>query len=80
MWDASMLEKATAGLFAIAALFFVLSWRRSSLLLPPGPPARFLVGNLLDVSRIDKAPWLKWTEWAQSYGEKLLPFLSSCFY
>jgi len=68
-WDALTLGKATAGAFAIATLVYVRSQRRSSLPFPPGPPAKFLLGNLLDMS--PKAPWLKWTEWAQSYGGEL---------
>lgn len=74
-WDTLALVKAVAGVFAVAAFFFVVSRRRSSLPLPPGPPPKPLVGNLFDLPPTDGAPWLKWSEWTQTYGEQLL---SSC--
>jgi len=77
IWDASLLAKVTAGVFALVALIFVHSQRRSSLPLPPGPPASLLLGNLFDMS--PKSPWLKWTEWSRSYGEELLPFSQLIF-
>jgi len=68
-WDAPTLAKAAAGAFATAGLLVALSRRRSSLPLPPGPPPKFLLGNLLDLPPADGAPWLKWTEWAETHGE-----------
>ena len=71
--DAQTLAKAAAGSCAITAVFFVLSRRRSSLPLPPGPPPKLLLGNLLDLPPANSAPWHKWNEWHESYGQKLLP-------
>jgi len=79
IWYESTLLKAIAGAFVLATLFFVHHKRRSSLPLPPGPPSKFLLGNLLDMSPTSEAPWLKWTEWARSYGEELLPFSQRTF-
>jgi hypothetical protein len=38
---------------------------------PPGPRGWPLIGNVLDMPRIQ--PWLTFTEWGQKYGE-CLPF------
>jgi len=75
-WDAPTMAKAAAGAFAIGALLVALSKRRSSPQLPPGPPPKPLLGNLLDLPPADSAPWLKWSEWAEAYGEYLLPLSS----
>ena len=70
-WDAPTLAKAAAGAFAVAGLVVTLSRRRSSLLFPPGPPPKPLLGNLLDLPPVDDAPWYKWSQWADIYGDEL---------
>ncbi|KAJ7031601.1 cytochrome P450 [Mycena alexandri] len=52
-------------LVAISALI----WRRfysKQLPLPPGPPTRFLIGNLHQLP--EKEPWLQYAEWAKEHG------------
>jgi len=71
-WDTAILAQAATAAFATAALYFVLSRRAPSLPLPPGPPSKPLLGNLLDIPPADGAPWLTWSEWAQTYGENLM--------
>ena len=68
------LAKAAAGAFAVGAVVVALSKRRSRLQLPPGPPPKPLLGNLLDLPPADSAPWLKWSEWADQYGANILHF------
>ncbi|KDR78583.1 hypothetical protein GALMADRAFT_244022 [Galerina marginata CBS 339.88] len=35
---------------------------------PPGPPQRFLTGNLRDLSAMSTEPWLGFTAWSKVYG------------
>ncbi|KAJ7757069.1 cytochrome P450 [Mycena metata] len=54
---------------ALLLVISVLVWRRffnTKLPLPPGPPARFLIGNLHQLP--EKEPWLQYAEWAKEYG------------
>ncbi|KAJ7177912.1 cytochrome P450 [Mycena filopes] len=48
----------------------VLLWRRflasKQLPLPPGPPTKFLIGNLHQLP--DKQPWLRYADWSKEYG------------
>jgi hypothetical protein len=41
--------------------------------LPPGPPKRLLIGNLLDLPT--SFEWLTYTKWAKQYGETPLSYL-----
>ncbi|GJJ15722.1 hypothetical protein Clacol_010000 [Clathrus columnatus] len=50
--------KSTLKLFL---LFNAYSW------LPPGPPRRFLIGNLLDFPQ--NREWLTFNQWAKEYGD-----------
>ena len=34
--------------------------------LPPGPPQKFLIGNLADIPPVHS--WLKFKQWADEYG------------
>ena len=70
-WDTQTLAQASAGGLAVVALYFVLLRRRSSLLFPPGPSPKPLIGNLLDLPPADDVPWYKWSQWADAYGEDL---------
>jgi len=70
VWDAPTLAKAVAAALVVITLSFLFSRRRSESKspLPPGPPPIPLIGNLLDLPPVDGAPWLKWSEWAETYG------------
>lgn len=35
--------------------------------LPPGPPRRWLVGNLFDMPKV--RPWETYREWCEQYGQ-----------
>ncbi|KAI0045667.1 cytochrome P450 [Auriscalpium vulgare] len=58
---------------AVVVAYLVLSlreWRRRrgpSRTYPPRPPRLPIIGNLLDLPT--EAPWIKYTEWAQRYGD-----------
>lgn len=52
---------------ATVAIFRILRIGRRESDIPPGPPTRPILGNLLDYPQIE--PHLVFTEWAKSYGE-----------
>lgn len=54
-----------SGLFTLVA--FKMHRKRSTYPLPPGPPKRPLIGNLLDLPT--SYEWLTYTKWAKQYGE-----------
>lgn len=67
--DAASLWPLAVGLPVVALVLVVLSRRRSSLPTPPGPPPKPLLGNMLDMPPADGSPWLKYSEWAKTYGQ-----------
>ncbi|KZW01781.1 cytochrome P450 [Exidia glandulosa HHB12029] len=67
------MDSATLGAVSVALAFTfglaVYNWRRTSvsaLPLPPGPPARGLLGNLTDVPTSHE--WKTYAEWGLKYG------------
>ncbi|EJD39017.1 cytochrome P450 [Auricularia subglabra TFB-10046 SS5] len=60
-----MLPLVPALVLALGIVWIALRRRRNRLL-PPGPPGKLLVGNLLDVPRKDE--WLLYTEYARVYA------------
>lgn len=62
------LKETLTALAAVAVVYHVLQRyrRRSGLQLPPGPPKRFLVGNLFDLAI--ESPWEAYTRWSRDYG------------
>ncbi|EJD42933.1 PAH-inducible cytochrome P450 monooxygenase PC-PAH 3 [Auricularia subglabra TFB-10046 SS5] len=66
-----MLERVPA--FAIVALIVVVlidagarRLRRRTLPLPPGPPGRYITGNVADMPQINE--WVQHTEWGRRFG------------
>ncbi|TFK23029.1 cytochrome P450 [Coprinopsis marcescibilis] len=55
---------------AVLYTFTRLSRRRSELPLPPGPPKRFLLGNLLDIPK--EFPYVTYTNWGKEYDSDIL--------
>ncbi|KAJ6588504.1 cytochrome P450 [Mycena capillaripes] len=57
-------------LFALVLVLSAVLWRRFVMSqrppLPPGPPRRFLAGNLHQLPT--SQPWLTYSEWAKEYG------------
>ncbi|KAJ7135500.1 cytochrome P450 [Mycena crocata] len=57
-------------IFAVFLILLAVLWRRFQLSkrlpLPPGPPPRFLTGNLHQLPSAQ--PWLTYAEWAKEYG------------
>ncbi|KAF7342026.1 Cytochrome P450 [Mycena venus] len=57
-------------LFASLLILLAILWRRiispQRLPLPPGPPRKFITGNLHQLPT--SQPWLKYAEWAKEYG------------
>jgi hypothetical protein len=66
----STISATLAGTWIVAHLY--RRHRRLELPLPPGPPEKsWFGGNALDMPRTH--PWIKFTEWAKTYGkDKLL--------
>lgn len=62
---------ATALLCLLAIIAYVKPWwsKSKTLSLPPGPRPLPLIGNLLDMPRLQ--PWSKFREYALQYGENL---------
>jgi hypothetical protein len=58
------------GLFiAVVAFCVILRGRqRQTLPLPPGPPRKFIVGNLGDLPSPTQQDWHHWAEHKQRYG------------
>lgn len=54
---------------AAITLSIVLLRPRSKYPLPPGPPKRFLIGNLLDFPM--EFDWLTYAKWAETYGRMM---------
>jgi hypothetical protein len=44
--------------------------RRGGLPYPPGPPARPIIGNLLDVPK--NAPWSEYANMSKKYGKRTI--------
>ncbi|KAI0315767.1 cytochrome P450 [Amylostereum chailletii] len=68
----SVRDNATAVLLAISIGFVAwgvsVSTRRTSAFpFPPGPPGKFLIGNVLDFDVF--RPWIAFTEWKAKYGD-----------
>lgn len=71
-------------LLCSAAIAVIIVWRKrkaddanpSGLPYPPGPPRKFLIGNIFDIPRLHA--WHKFTEWKSQYGAYIMaPALSS---
>ena len=60
-------------LIVTLSVFILEPNRRRANTLPPGPPRRFLIGNLLDMPRA--YPWKTFQEWCNLYGK---PYVISC--
>lgn len=80
-WDSGMLpfDLAPAATLAAGALLWLLyrqQWkaRTKGYPLPPGPPSKPLIGNILNVS--PKRPWFKLTEYKKQYGRYRLAILA----
>jgi hypothetical protein len=55
----------------VALIVLVRKWRgRHVLPLPPGPPKRFLIGNIPDMPTENE--WLKYNEWKDEYGASFI--------
>lgn len=68
MADTSLLLVVVTS-FVFALAFKLITARRKSkkgYRLPPGPPAKPIVGNLLEIPK--KHSWIKFHEWAKEYG------------
>ncbi|KAF7289932.1 O-methylsterigmatocystin oxidoreductase [Mycena indigotica] len=66
----SDLLKALAVLGVTGAVIKTLVNRRNAtrgLPYPPGPPPKFLIGNMLDIPQ--SLPWLTYANWAKQYGD-----------
>lgn len=60
----------SAGLVGVVFYFSLRWWKSKSLQglrVPPGPPGRLLIGNLLDLPTTKE--WLTFNQWAKDYGE-----------
>lgn len=58
------------GVFAAVQVYRYLAQRKANpqgLPLPPGPPGKFLIGNLNEMPTSDE--WLTYTEWGKKYGQ-----------
>jgi hypothetical protein len=53
-------------LVTLTVIVFVYMKKRSSLPLPPGPPALPIIGNAHQAPR--SYPWLQYHDWAKTYG------------
>ncbi|KAH8105125.1 cytochrome P450 [Cristinia sonorae] len=62
-----MLLTLAISLASITAIFVLSKSFKRQLPLPPGPPRRWLVGNLLDFPRT--RPWLTFRDWCKEYGD-----------
>ncbi|KAF7295771.1 Cytochrome P450 [Mycena chlorophos] len=65
----SVMLRASTTSIALLALVPVVVWRLlkpKQLPLPPGPPRRFLTGNLHQVPKVKQ--WLVYADWAKTYG------------
>jgi hypothetical protein len=68
-------------LLALVLVLSVFLWRRfvisGRLPLPPGPPRRFLTGNLHQLPT--SQPWLTYAEWAKEFGSPFCVQIRGCF-
>lgn len=62
-----LLAAAVTLLFTVTAQVFLRRSKGRHLPVPPGPPSRWLVGNLLDIP--SRAPWKTYRDWCHKYGE-----------
>jgi len=61
---------AAIGSFSFLSILYVYRKTCPSTALPPGPPQPPVVGNAFQMPK--KQPWLKYSEWAEQYGESSL--------
>jgi hypothetical protein len=64
--DNKVVALAIGGITFLSILY-VYRKARPSALLPPGPPQAPIIGNVFQMPK--ERPWLKYSEWAEQYGE-----------
>ncbi|KAK1235348.1 hypothetical protein PQX77_001437 [Marasmius sp. AFHP31] len=67
----SFIILSLASALSFLILCQLLSRRRDSLPLPPGPKGLPFVGNLRDIVNIGENPWVTYNEWSQVFGDVL---------
>jgi hypothetical protein len=57
------------GALGASAALYAFSGQKTRRHLPPGPPGRFLIGNLLDIP--SQFAWFEFSKWRKAYGASL---------
>jgi hypothetical protein len=57
------------GALGASAILYAISSQKTRRHLPPGPPGRWLIGNLLDIP--SQFAWFEFSKWRKAYGALL---------
>jgi hypothetical protein len=60
---------AVLGALSASAALYAFSGQKTSRHLPPGPPGRLLIDNLLDIP--SQFAWFEFSKWREAYGALL---------